>query len=198
MHLLVIRHGKPDDPDPARPVDPPLSARGRWQADRVADRLAREGVGRIVASPLKRAFATAQPLAERTGLEIEVVDQVAEVDARGGHYATVEMLRGRQNGDWERFLADPVGLLGGGDTETFRADVLSGFGQILEGNHARKVAVFTHGIPINALLGHVFGFPELTRIAPYYCSITRLAGTSLRDLQVLSINETGHFEPGEL
>ena len=52
-----------------------------------------EGITRIVASPLLRAQQTAEPLAERLGLPIEIVDGWAEADRHLARYRSVETLR---------------------------------------------------------------------------------------------------------
>ena len=80
MRLILVRHGRPDEDDAETPNDPPLNADG-WRQARAAARLLRsEGVTRIIASPLRRARQTAEPLAERLGLPIETIDHWAEAD----------------------------------------------------------------------------------------------------------------------
>ena len=195
MQLVLIRHGKPyiSYTDPLS--DPPLSGQGRRQAECVAARLVKEGIDRIFSSPQKRATATASVLAGRLGLPITTLDGLAEADRGAARYVSVEQLRENRE-DWQLFLQDPVSFLGG-DPVSFRQDVLAAFHSILAAQHAKKVAVFTHGIPINVLLGHALGLATMTGFVPHYCSISRLVGTSLEALTVISVNETGHFEPGE-
>ena len=210
-HLIIVRHGHPDetithgmspsqltksDAGATRNYDPELSGRGLAQADAVAKRLALEGVDAIVASPLKRAFQTASALKALVNLDITVIPELAEVDGGRGTYETPEAIRARNDGSWQRFLADPIGYFGG-DAPTFRAHVIGAFNDLLMRQDVRRIAVFTHGTPINALIGACFGFPELTRIGPAYCSITRVAGYSIDNFHVLSVNETGHFAPRE-
>lgn len=196
-HLALVRHGRPSAPTADALRDPPLDEEGRAQAETVGERLALENIGAIVSSPLRRAVQTAEPLARRLSLPIQTIEGLAEIDALTGKYETIEALRARDDGSWEAFLADPVGYFGG-DEATFRARILACFSQLLAQAGARRVAVFTHGIPINAMISHVLGYHGLTRIAPHYGSITRLAGPSIDALQVVSINETGHFTPAEL
>jgi broad specificity phosphatase PhoE len=203
-HLIIVRHGHPDESQTAvnggdchKNHDPELSIKGQAQAQRVAERLAAEGVDAIVSSPLKRAFQTASALSSLINMKIDAVPGLAEVDGGRGTYETPEAIRARNDGSWEAFLADPVGYFGG-DAATFRANVLGAFDTLLQREDARRIAVFTHGTPINALLGSCLGFPELTRIGPTYCSITRVAGYALDRVHVLSVNESGHFAPGEL
>ena len=63
MRLRLVRHGRPDEDDTARPHDPPLRADGRRQAHPVTALLADEAVTPIVTSPMQRARETAEPLA---------------------------------------------------------------------------------------------------------------------------------------
>jgi 2,3-bisphosphoglycerate-dependent phosphoglycerate mutase len=58
----------PDEGHLLRPQDPPLNRTGESQAAQIAERLAGEGVGRIVSSPQTRAQNTAAPLARKLGL----------------------------------------------------------------------------------------------------------------------------------
>lgn len=55
--------------------NPPLTARGRRQADRVADTLGDEVFDEVWVSPLRRARETARPLLERFGLDADSVVQ---------------------------------------------------------------------------------------------------------------------------
>jgi len=51
-------------------LDTALDARGRWQAERLADALHDEPIDAIVSSDLARAMHTALPLARRRGLRV--------------------------------------------------------------------------------------------------------------------------------
>ncbi len=197
-HLLLIRHGRPLDSGDAGADDPPLDEVGEQHAQRVARRLISEGLDGVVASPMQRARATALPTANALSLDIQTVENVAEVDYHSGaKYVSVDRLRRLGGEAWDRLLADPVTALGG-DPVTFRQTVLAGLQQLLNIDGARKIAVFTHGLPINVALSHCLGNESLTQFIPHYGSITRIVGSTLDDLRVISINETGHFPPDEL
>jgi broad specificity phosphatase PhoE len=75
-HTLVYlaRHGQTlmNESDVLRGLaDPPLDHAGHDQAHRLAATLSPRGICAVVASPLLRARQTAQPLADRVGLEVE-------------------------------------------------------------------------------------------------------------------------------
>ncbi len=61
-------------------LDEPLNDTGREQACSLAGRLGPDPVARVVASPLKRARATAEEIANRFGLPVEVHDGLREIN----------------------------------------------------------------------------------------------------------------------
>ena len=73
MSLLMIRHGETafNRDRVMQPADTPLSDRGEEQALRLAQRLSKEGITRILASDLPRAAMTAQALSDEIGVGIE-------------------------------------------------------------------------------------------------------------------------------
>ena len=189
MQILLIRHGRPETgtggPDPA------LSEIGRAQARSLAGFLSRCGIVSILSSPLRRAMETAAPTSERLGLDVRVVEGLAEADRFGGSYRSVEELR-RDPAAWQSFLADPIGYLGA-DPAAFKQAVLESVELALTGG-GEKAALFTHGLPINVVLSHALGLKKVTHFVPHYCSITRLIGASRSDLTVISVNETAFLE----
>ena len=79
VHLL--RHGEVHNPNGVLYGRLPgyhLSANGRMMADAAADFFVERPVAAVFASPLERAQETAQPVAERLGLEIITNDQLIE------------------------------------------------------------------------------------------------------------------------
>lgn len=190
MQLILVRHGKPEVPEHGPSSDPPLGALGRAQAERAARVLRHEPIERIVSSGMQRADATAAPLAAYLKLPVEIVPDLGEIDRWGGRYASIEMLRADGGETWARFKADPLGFFGV-EPAPFRAAVLGGFANVLAGTE-RKVAVFTHGFPINIVLAHALGIDHDARFVPGYASLTRLAGRSIDALTVVSVNEGGH------
>ena len=199
MKLVLVRHGRPDEDERDRPHDPPLRADGRAQADAVAARLAQEGITRIVSSPMARAAQTAQPLAERLELPIEIVDGWAEADRHVQRYRSTETLRALGDVEWGRFLADPIAYFGG-DAAVFRAGVLAALAATMDNAGAAErgdahVAVFTHGLPINVVLSHALALERIIHFAPGYGSMTRLRVLRSGAVGVASVNERCHLAP---
>ena len=195
MHLILVRHGKPQVPSEGPTANPLLGAIGYEQARVAAEALRHEPIERIISSGMQRADATAAPLAELLGMPIDIIPDLGEIDRWGGSYASIEMLRAEGGSEWQRFKDDPLGFFGV-NAAAFRAGVLRGFAQVLAGPQ-RTVAVFTHGFPINIILAHALGIAHDARFVPAYASFTRLAGKSVDALTVVSVNESGHV-PGVL
>jgi broad specificity phosphatase PhoE len=83
--MILVRHAESEwnlhygrtRIDPGLP-DPPLTAAGREQAERLVDDLAAEGVIRLISSPYRRALETASIIAARLDLAISVEPLVRE------------------------------------------------------------------------------------------------------------------------
>ena len=191
MRLTLVRHGRPDEDDATTWRDPPLRDDGRRQAQAVAMLLADDGVTRIVTSPMRRARETAEPLAVRLGLPADVVDGWAEADRHLDRYRSIETVRALGNGEWERFLADPVRYLGH-DPERFMADVGAALDDALQAPPDAHVVVFAHGLPINVVLSRVLGLERIIHFQPGYGSVTRLRARDTGRIGIISVNEVGH------
>jgi len=79
--LLVIRHGETTWNQASRiqgHIDIPLNGTGRWQATRVAEALVDEGVHAVYSSDLQRARDTAEAIAARLGLPLQLESALRE------------------------------------------------------------------------------------------------------------------------
>lgn len=79
--LFLVRHGRTaaNGSTYVGWADPPLDAEGAAQAARVRAALGDEPLDAVFSSPLRRAIATAEPLARARRLEIRVRPQLAEI-----------------------------------------------------------------------------------------------------------------------
>ena len=190
--LLLIRHGSPHEGHSALPSDPPLDAAGHRHARRLAKALADENIDRIVCSPQRRALDTAAPLAELLGLEVEIVEGVAEVDRYvTTRYRSAETIRREEPQRWAEFSRSPARFLGRDPLE-YRNTVISAFTELIERGCGSHVAVVSHGMTINTVLRAVVGAPGERNglFAIGHCSVTRLSGSSLSRMRVDSVNES--------
>ena len=145
MELILVRHGHRDVPLQSHTGNPPLSARGIQHALHVATALKVEPIERIVSSGMRRADATAEPLADALGLVVETHADLGEIDRWGGEYANVETIRQKGPEELQRFRDAPIAYFGI-DADRFRRETLAAFRSILHDNTGAKTAIFTHGI----------------------------------------------------
>ncbi len=79
VDVFLVRHAQSTaNLTGARVYDPPLTGRGRAQADRLAGRLAAAGLDAVIASPMVRALETAVPIAAAAGAPIRVWPDLVE------------------------------------------------------------------------------------------------------------------------
>lgn len=80
MEIVLIRHGEPEwIRDGLNVDDPPLTERGRRQAERMADALRHEHFDEVLVSPLVRARETAAPLLDALGRELVIAPWLEEI-----------------------------------------------------------------------------------------------------------------------
>lgn len=191
MQVLLIRHALPHRTAVGEGSDPELAAEGRQQALRLPAALARFPVGRLVSSPQRRAFQTAEPVATALGLSIDVDERLAEYDRGMSHYVPIEEMRTELPEDWERMTSGK--LPGAVDAEAFRGRISSALADIVAGaGHRDTVAVFTHGGVINVLLHEVLGTARLLSFPVDYASVTQLRYSRTGATTVASVNVVEH------
>ena len=182
--LVLVRHGEaaPIPPDAAS-YDPPLSERGRWQAERLARRLAGTRIDALYASPLRRAQETAQAVAEATGLSIETVPDLREVETDMARLRTAFRGRDREElvQDLARcLLASPRWdtLPGFEPSHRFRLRVRRALDSIVARHPGQRVVVICHGGVITLCLSFVLDVPRDIFFLPEHTSLTvvRMSG----------------------
>ncbi len=136
-----------------------LSAQGRAEAARAADWLARQEIAAIYCSPLERARETADAIARRTSLPVEVVEDAVEVEFGEWTGLTVEALRAHPSWPGEAARQGVTFGPGGEPPQAVQARCVA----LAEALHARHpgeaVVLVGHGDPILSVLAHVLGMP---------------------------------------
>ena len=162
--LILIRHGETDWNVQGRfqgQIDVPLNALGQRQAQRMAERMARERVDVLYCSDLLRTRQTAEPAARKLQLQA-----APDAGLREQHFGILEGLsfdevqarHPRQLADW--LLYDPDYALPEGESvRSFHARVV-GAVQALAARHAgQTLAVVTHGGVLDMVFRTVHGLP---------------------------------------
>ncbi len=193
MELLLIRHGLPVriENDDGRPADPPLSAAGREQAERVASWLAPERIDAIYASPLRRAHETALPLAKEKGLEIGIEPGIAEMDQHSEVYIPLEELKATDYERWKEAVQG--GLYAEIDLPGFQRTVVDAIEHIVRAHSGQRVALVCHGGVVNTWAGHVLEVANPMFFDPTYTSISRFLAASSGERSIVSLNEAAHL-----
>lgn len=198
MDLLFVRHAEPVRIDShesgGRPADPPLTARGAEQAQRVAAWLACEPIDAVLSSPQRRARETAAPIAAAHGLTVEVVEGIVEYDVQADHYIPVEELKATNDPRWRAMLEGRWHEFGGDPPEVFRERVLGAVEEIIDRFPGRRVVAVCHGGVINVALAGVLGLDRHLWFDPHYTSLSRLVASRSGVRSIVSLNERAHLE----
>jgi len=191
MQLLLIRHALPLRTQAGEGSDPELTDAGREQARRLPDALARYPISRLVSSPQRRAFQTAEPVAAARGLIVDVEDRLAEYDRALSHYVPLEQVRVERPEDWARMAAGE--LPGAVDTGAFRDRIRGALADIVAAaDHADTIAVFSHGGVINVVLHEILGTSNLLSFPIDYASVTQLRYSRSGRVTVGGVNNVEH------
>ena len=203
--LILVRHGQSQAyregvvfPLVDGHGDPPLSALGEQQAERVGARLATAGIDAIYVTTLQRTVQTAAPLVQRLGLTAAIEPGLREVnlgDWEGGLYRKMVADNhpiAQQMYAQERWDVIPNAEPGDQFTGRVRAAI-----ERVAGTHPdQRVAVFTHG----GVIGQVLALAARSRTFAF----TGAENASISRLVVLGdhwmirgFNDTFHLDaPG--
>ncbi len=147
--LLLIRHAQSEWN--ARGLwqgqgDPDLSADGLLQARGLVGELASHPIDLVIASDLRRAVQTAEPLAAARGLELELDPSWREHDVGAWSGLARSEIEARHPADLERFLAgDRQVRPGGGESrEDLDQRLQQALERLAERHRQRRVALVTH------------------------------------------------------
>lgn len=162
--IVVWRHGRTPWNAEKRfqgQTDVPLDEVGVAQAARAAEALAALGPQRIVSSDLGRARATAQALADLTGLDVHSDAGLRETHAGQWEGLTRDEIEERFPGEMERWSADPDSRPGGGENRREVADrMVASIERALAPLAADgTLVVATHGGAARAGIGALLGLP---------------------------------------
>jgi probable phosphoglycerate mutase len=191
MAIHLIRHAETPG-NVARVVqtpDTPLSARGLVQAERLAERLRRAGVTRILASDLTRAALTAQRVQAATGAALEFEPLLQERnfgDIRGTPYAELGV----------DLFAPDYAPPGGETWEVFHARVDRAWRRVcqLAAGSEGSLAVVTHGLVCVSLAMRHLALPAAARPERGFANTSLTTVEAQRPHRVTLFNCTIHLE----
>jgi 2,3-bisphosphoglycerate-dependent phosphoglycerate mutase len=178
-----MRHGETDWNREDRfqgHADPPLNDAGHTQARELAERLAGEPIAAVYASPLRRAFETADAIAVPHGLAVQQEPGLREVDVGSWTGLTREEVEQRDPEGYRRWLAFGQGWGDGESYDALGERVIATLVTVAASFDGDTVAVVTHGGPIRATLAAAAGIPYSEARGPDAvpignCAVFRLA-----------------------
>jgi probable phosphoglycerate mutase len=191
--IVFVRHGETEANRRRLALgraDPPLTDRGRHQAEAVAARVRAFEPAVVLTSPLLRARATAAAIAQATGAEVVVDERLVEMDygewdeRSFGDIPAAELARWRADAS----LAPP-----GGESLDAVAARVAGF--CTDHVDARTVVAVSHVSPIKAAAIWALGGDQLLawRMFLDLASITRVDAGRDGTPYLLSYNDTAHL-----
>ena len=148
--IIAIRHGETSwnvDTRIQGHLDIPLSANGRWQAERLAGALREEPLAAIYASDLTRAWETAQYVGRAQGIAVTKEIGLRERgfgDFEGKTFAEIEVLLPEQSMRWRK--RDPeFSPTGGESLVTLRSRVINAVQRLAALHPGELIAMVGHG-----------------------------------------------------
>lgn len=161
--ILLIRHGENDWVGKRLAGRTPgvhLNDNGRKQADAISTMLNRLPFNAIYSSPLERAVETAQPLADKRSLTINIENNLQEIDFGSWQGKTMKQLRRLKL--WKTVQSKPEAMTFPGG-ESFHSAQKRLAACLLEINNKHSdhdlIACFSHSDSIRLLVAHYLNMP---------------------------------------
>jgi 2,3-bisphosphoglycerate-dependent phosphoglycerate mutase len=200
LRLLLVRHASSTWNDERRiqgQLDPPLSAKGRDQAERVGERFRGVEVEGFYSSDLRRAVETAAAIGGALGREPELLPELREVALGEWEGLNREEIVARYPEAWGRWSAHPSWDIvpGGEGSGPFEARVGAALEGLIARHRSGRVVVVTHGGVIQVALLRTVGRSS-NGLFPFTISntsLTVLEGSPDR-LVVGRVNDTCHLD----
>ncbi|NLY43040.1 MAG: histidine phosphatase family protein [Clostridiaceae bacterium] len=160
--LILVRHGEAEGNINRRfhgQTNSSLTPNGHLQAQKLAERLAKEKIDVLYSSDLSRAYDTAKYISKVKNLEIHKIQGLREIN--GGEWEDVpwDELPIRWPEAYYHWEHQPhlLQMPGGESMENFQRRVVTEIMKIVRENEGKNICVATHGTVIKALLCFFYG-----------------------------------------
>ncbi|HHJ64284.1 MAG TPA: histidine phosphatase family protein [Aquifex aeolicus] len=173
LKLIIARHAESEWNPIGRYqglLDPPLTERGRAQAELLARELAKDPPHVIYTSPLRRTLQTAEIIAEHLGAPLKEEERIVEIDHGRWSGLLVEEVREKYPEEFEIWLRRPerASFEGGESLRNVYERVASFLRDIEEEHRGQTVLLVSHTVPIRCMLCYLLGL-ELSRFWSFGC-----------------------------
>ena len=157
LRVFVIRHGESTwvrERRFAGSRDVPLTDTGRRQCAAVARALAATGVAAVYASPLERARASAEVIAEPHRLPVRIVPAFAEIAFGAWEGLTRDEIRARFPEGWEQWRSAPhlCAPLGGETVSKVAERVGAGLTELQQAHADQTIVLVSHSIVMRVMV----------------------------------------------
>lgn len=155
-HLILIRHGETDWNVEGRyqgQADPPLNQQGLAQARQLTQELRGVGLDVLYSSPLRRAFKTAQILAEALDIPLHSEPRLMEIHQGEWQTLLYTEIATRYPEIFHRWQTEPwtVTIPGGENIAQVQKRVYAAVDEILARHEGQCIGMVAHRIPIALL-----------------------------------------------
>lgn len=125
-----------------------LTIKGKGDVDKITETLKREGIDVIISSPYNRAVLSIEGLAQDSGLDIKIFE-----DLRERHFAedVIDNLMSVIN---EKFYDFDYALPGGESNSDCQNRSISMIKNILKEHSGKRIAIATHGIVMTLMMNY--------------------------------------------
>lgn len=203
--LYLIRHGETEWNRGGRYqgwTDIELSEEGQQQAKLLAKRFIHMPLDVIYVSPLKRAMATALPIAEEKGLPLIVNEYFKEINFGEWEGHTVEELKEKYGKPYMDFFDDPFAhpMPGEGSFHKVAERAMVGFEEIMKKHKGERVAIVSHGGLLRVFMVALLGL-DLNMYRKMWLTNTSISMIDIHDeggKLLMTLNDKAHLEMSEL
>lgn len=162
--LILIRHGQTDWNATGRwqgQADPPLNALGRAQAENAARELADRRIDALISSDLRRARETADIIAARLGLNVQLEPRLREINLGDWQGLYTDEIERRWPHDKQQWHDAPLSVRPphGETIEELAARVITAADAIARRYANRTVGIVAHELPIAVIITRTAGLP---------------------------------------
>lgn len=173
----LIRHGEPEGGNVFRGrIDPALTSQGRWQFEQRLQ-LIEPGWTRVISSPLSRCRVSAEVLAARLGLPLEIDPRWIEIDYGEWEDCLISDILREHADEARRLWKDPLNFRapGGESVLEMQARVIEGWQSLLSRYEGEHLLVVAHGGVMRVLAQHLLQLaPDaMSRLAIPFAGLMR-------------------------
>jgi probable phosphoglycerate mutase len=200
MRLILVRHAETGHNADSRvqgQADIPLSDLGLRQAAALGEHLRRESIAAIVASPLARAFATAEAVAGPHGLAVQTEPALMEMDVGRMEGLSIAEMRARFPevlADWVTERGPGLRMPGGESLEAVQARAWQVVERLRDRYADETVVLVSHNFVLSSLIARALeiALHEFRRFRLSVCGVSMLRLRHDR-IVVARLNDTCHL-----